>query len=175
MFHICLISFNIKFTKINKKQIYKISLYKQIFKNPQKSIERHNFSLKHPLENISSNMFNIGISHISSTTIHISCIKYMTPSGWLLKTKFQVFQGENLYFPGIIPGSRNLSAYHDDRQRNYWSIKYHFVRSKCGFIRLLQYYGRRFSETSARSRWSSKQILFDHMCFVRSYDRWSTL
>ena len=134
MFHICLISFNIKFTKINKKQIYKISLYKQIFKNPQKSIERHNFSLKHPLENISSNMFNIGISHISSTTIHISCIKYMTPSGWLLKTKFQVFQGENLYFPGIIPGSRNLSAYHDDRPRNYWSIKYHFVRSKCVFI-----------------------------------------
>ena len=57
-----------------------------------------------------------------------------------------------------------MSADHDDRTHNFCQIKYHFVRSKCVFVKL-QYYGRGFSENAARSRWSSKQILSDHVCF----------
>ena len=57
-----------------------------------------------------------------------------------------------------------MSADNDDRAHNICSIKFHFVRSKCVFIKL-QYYGRRFSENSAQSRWSRNKILSDHMCF----------
>ena len=57
-----------------------------------------------------------------------------------------------------------MSADHDDRALNFCSIRCHFVRSKCMFLKL-QYHGKRFSQTSAWSRWSSKQILSDHMCF----------
>ena len=44
----------------------------------------------------------------------------------------------------------NFSADYD-RTQKFCSIKRHFVRLKCVFIEL-QYYGRRFSENSARSR-----------------------
>ena len=49
--------------------------------------------------------------------------------------------------------------------QNWCSLwTYRSVWSKCVLIKL-QYYRRRFSENYARSRWSSKQILFDYMCF----------
>ena len=51
-----------------------------------------------------------------------------------------------------------MSADHDDRTDNFRSIKYHFVRSKCVFIKL-QYHWRRFSENFVRSC----VFLLDHM------------
>ena len=57
-----------------------------------------------------------------------------------------------------------MSENHDDRTQFLLDQIPFFCPIKCVFIKL-QYSGRKFSEKFARSRWSSKQILFDHMCF----------
>ena len=44
-------------------------------------------------------------------------------------------------------------------------IEHSFFARSNAILSDRQYHLRRFSENSARSRWSSKQILFDHMCF----------
>ena len=62
----------------------------------------------------------------------------------------------------------NWSTDHDNRTQNIFSIKYHFARSKCVFIKL-KCYRRRFSENSARSSWFCQSWFLSKTNIVRSY------